>query len=576
MKKRVLSLLLTLALCFTMLPAAAFAAEADPAGQETQSDSGTGKVQSAGEKNGTAVQAGETHEHFLCGGTTCNQEGHALEDGMTTFEPWDEKAITTAGTYRFYLTGDISGFTVREGVNLTLCLNGYNITSSSTVQGEDVITVKPGATFTLCDCKQGGTKTDYGTIGHNRPDQWNGRGVTVEASTFYMYGGKISNNTVGNLDNSKGIGGGVVVCNKGAFYMIGGEITGNTARSGGGVDVGAANGIYDDDELLGGTFSMTGGKIYGNNCVSKGGGVYVNSTATNFTVSGSAQITGNYYTGAYFGSSTQDDNNVYLGKYTNENTGETNIATIKVDGTLTGSIGVTTEDVGHLVAEGVSPSAKKYFFSDNSNYRLKYDSTASTLTMVAVTEHAAHPICGDASCTKHGDSIDSWTAVSDLSKISGNGYYYLTDNVTISSTWEPKDGVVLCLNDYTITANGDFDAITVGEGVTFTLCDCIGGGEITHDEGKSGTGVYVAGAAEKYANFDMYSGTITGNTGHTVTVSGNETTRGGGVYVDDYARFHMNGGSITGQILHRIRQREDHGQSGYGRQIQQCLCEAYV
>ena len=553
MKKRVLSLLLTLALCFTMLPAAAFAAEADPAGQETQSDSATGEVQSAGEENGTAVQAGETtHEHFLCGGTTCNQEGHALEDGMTTFEPWNG---STSGT--FYLNSDldlISTLTVRSGSNLTLCLNGYDITMKA---AGDAIMVEEGGTFTLCDCKRGGT-TDYGTIRHSDSLQFNGRGVTVETGTFNMYGGKITNNTVGSQNSNNIYGGGVVVCNKGTFNMIGGEITGNKARYGGGVGVGLASGIHDEtNNDIGGTFNMTGGKIYGNFCVTSGGGVYASaSSKLHFSVSGSAEITENY-TGDYLSSSSDDGktNNVYLSVVTDSKTGAiTDIATIEV-GTLTtgASIGVTTEEVGQIVATGVSAAAKKYFFSDSGKYRLKYDSSASTLTMIAVTEHAAHPICGDANCEDSSHALPdgkSWVPVSDLSKITADGYYYLTDDVTISSTWEPKDGVVLCLNGYSITADGNFDTITVGKDVTFTLCDCIGGGEITHAEGKSGTGVYMKGTgseANKKATFNMYSGTITGNTGHTVTTASNVTSiRGGGVYVGYYAQFHMSGGGITG------------------------------
>ena len=31
--------------------------------------------------------------------------------------------------------------------------------------------------------------------------------------------------------------------------------------------------------------------------------------------------------------------------------------------------------------------------------------------------------------------------------------YYLTQDVTIDSTWKPQDGVVLCLNGYSITGN---------------------------------------------------------------------------------------------------------------------------
>ena len=534
--------------------------------------------------NLTAVLAGGTHEHYLCGGTECNGEGHEREEGgMTTFEPWNG---STSGT--FYLNSDLdltSTLTVRSGSSLTLCLNGYGITMKA---AGDAIVVEKGATFTLCDCKHGGTVNDYGAIRHTDSLQYNGRGVTVEAGTFYMYGGKISNNTVGYNDNSRGIGGGVVVSNKGIFNMIGGEITGNTAKTGGGVDVGAAHGIYDDDDkLLGGTFSMTGGKIYGNNCVSKGGGVYVNSTATNFTVSGSAQITGNYYTGTYYGGSTQNANNVYLGKYTNTTAGVTTTATITVNGTLTGSIGVNTDDVDHLVATGVvSKADAKRFTSDNSARCLKYSSANQTLTMVEVTVHANHPVCGDANCTDHGDNITDWKGISDLSTINAAGNYYLTKDVEINGTWQAPNGVNLCLNGYGIIETGDVDAIKVN-GNTFTLCDCVGTGEITHAEGKTGSGVYVingtfimhggsitgntvetkgGGVTVEGGTFNMYGGTISGNTStmngggvyvnsSTFTMTGSaciahnkvtgNSSRGGGVCVWNSANFDMNGGTIS-------------------------------
>ena len=535
MKKRLLSWLMVLTLCLTLLPATALAAEATP-----------------------AAQTAGTHEHYLCGGAECDQKGHALEGGMTTFEPWNG---STSGT--FYLNSDLdltSTLTVPSGSSLTLCLNGYDITMKA---AGDAIKVGENATFTLCDCKRSGTVNDYGAIRHTDSLQYNGRGVTVEAGTFYMYGGKISNNTVGNNDGSKGIGGGVVVSNKGAFYMIGGEITGNTAMTGGGVDVGAAHGTYgDSDKLLGGTFNMTGGKIYGNNCVSRGGGVYVNSTETNFTVSGSAQITGNYYTGTYSGGSTQNANNVYLGKYTNNKTGVTTTATITVNGTLTGSIGVNTDDVDHLVATGVvSKADAKRFTSDSSKYRLIYDSGKSTLTMTTAA-HSEHPICGDVNCNEHAKLTD-WQGVNDLSKIDKAGNYYLTQNVEITSTWHPQSGVVLCLNGYGITMNSTGYAIWVNKDCTFTLCDCVGGGKITHTEGVDGRGVYVVGTFNMYGGsisgnraqhgsgvcldnggkgtvFNMYGGEITGNT---ATSSG-----GGGVYVNAKSTFNMYGGSITDNL----------------------------
>ena len=515
----------------------------------------------------SAALAVETHEHYLCGGTDCNREGHGQEGEKTTFEPWTGSATTTGGAY--YLTSDISGFTVPSGVNLTLCLNGYNITSNG-VQNEDVITVEPGATFTLCDCKRGG-KTGYGTIGHRRPDQYNGSGVTVENGTFNMYGGKIANNTVGyfTTHKSNGYGGGVLVFNKGIFNMIGGEITGNRAKYGGGVSVGTAYGLHDNTaEDIGGTFNMTGGEISGNFCASHGGGVYACvSSKLYFTVSGSAQITDNY-TGDLFSSLPAEGtaNNVYLGKYTDNKTGETIMATIKV-GTLdsTASIGVTTEEVGQTVATGVSEAAAKCFTSDDSKYRLIYDSGKSTLTMVTAA-HSAHPICGDVNCTNNDHALPegkSWVGVSNLSKITAAGYYYLTADVEITNPWQPRSGVVLCLNGYDITMDGVGYAIYVREGYTFTLCDCFGGGKITHTKGVNGRGVYVVGTFNMYGGsisgnsaqwgggvcldnggkgtvFNMYGGEITGNT---ATSSG-----GGGVNVNAKSTFNMYGGSITDNL----------------------------
>ena len=505
--------------------------------------------------NLTAEQA-ETengHTHYLCGGDTCNKEGHAEETEKVTFTAWD--GSDTSGT--FYLTSNVtrnSTLTVSSGSNLTLCLNGYSITMNQGVQNTDVIKVESGATFTLCDCKRGGEATDYGTIGHTQPSQYNGRGVTVEGedSWFTMYGGKITNNMVGGDagDNNNVYGGGVLVCNKGGFSMIGGEITNNTARYGGGVAVGLAKGLHDNyDKEAGGIFNMHGGRIYGNTCTyNGGGGVYASTYETTFTVSDAPQITDNVYAKD---TNTNVANNVYLSTYTED--GVTTPAKINVS-TLTSaaSIGVTVptptkgEFTSQLVATDINEADAKHFFSDASDRRLQLE--GAQLTMVA-SKHENHPICGK-TCTHtsstHG-SETTWIAVSEKSDITSfSNKYYLTRDITLDKQWVLNHNVTLCLNGYSIIADGDFDAIKVSAGYTFTLCDCVVGGAITHAEGKTGRGVYMTGTDEKKATFNMYGGTISGNTGHTESVNGTETTRGGGVYVDDYAQFNMRGGSITG------------------------------
>ena len=563
MKKRLISWLLILALCVSVLPAAALAAEpedtaltgaeqtVDPAETEPESDPAEAKQALTPAEPLRAVTSGEgTHTHYHCGGATCNKEGHEESTyENTTFKEWTYDSKTGWPTKgNFYLTGDVTlsdTLTVSSG-NLTLCLNGYSITMDK-VSNKDVIKVENGRFFTLCDCKRGGA-TDYGTIGHTQPSQFNGRGVTVEGSgsQFTMYGGRIANNMVGGAAGDERIryGGGVLVCNKGIFSMVGGEITGNTAKYGGGVAVGLANGLHGNtNEDIGGTFNMTGGRIYENTCTYNGGGVYAcASNALNFCVSDAPQITGNYYAKGNVA------NNVYLEKPDTGDPAKIIVSQL----TSAASIGVTvpTPDKGmfesQVVATFYGDVFAKHFFSDAADRRLQLD--GNQLIMVA-SVHENHPICG-ASCTHNGKHENkTWTAAAEPSEMwSANTNYYLTQDIKLDKTWSPKHNVTLCLNGYSIIADGDFDAIEVSAGYTFTLCDCNGGGEITHAEGKTGAGVYMKGAEgnNKTAIFDMYGGTISGNTGHKETVGGAETTRGGGVYVDNDARFHMYGGTITG------------------------------
>ena len=322
MKKRFLSCFMALALCLSLMPTAALAAEdttepstqlteptpvpeepeepetpdqpeetktPDPSEDPPQDEEPSAAEESApvGAMLSAAATTGEEHTHYLCGGDTCNKVGHDDEGNKkVTFQPWD--GSSTNGT--FYLTKDwtlTSTITVPQGNRLTLCLNGHSITLGSQTQSvvdgsHDVFSVQRRATFTLCDCKD--ENGNYGTIGHYNPTENQGPGVNV-AGTFNMYGGKIFQNQVKFYDgNPRGYGGGVLVSRTGTFNMFGGEITRNTAKSGGGV--------YVD-----GMFSMSGGTIY-DNAGERGGGVYVTPNGM-FNMSGSAAITGN--TGTYGG-----------------------------------------------------------------------------------------------------------------------------------------------------------------------------------------------------------------------------------------------------------------------------------
>lgn len=188
----------------------------------------------------------------------------------------------------------------------------------------------------------------------------------------------------------------------------------------------------------------------------------------------------------------------------------------------------------------------------------------------ASAEHASHPICG-ASCSHSSDTHSdvTWTGVSTLTDSMTAGNYYLTDNVTLTDSWKPADGVVLCLNGKTVTfggygANVNDDAIELSRKSSLILCDCVGDGKI--QLGTKGTdsqlsGIYVG----EGCGLMMYGGTIRGFNKSGVHVGGTNATSGvfymyggnitenaasdtgsGGVRVDSAANFDMYGGCISG------------------------------
>ena len=466
--------------------------------------------------------------------------GHTHDESWTAINTATElTGIDKAGNY--YLTDDVK-LTEKEAWKpangVVLCLNGHSITSEQSINS---IIVKTSVTFTLTDCKGRGTITHAqsytgcgvlvlpggifnmynGHIMDNAVSSNSGGGVYVYGGSFNMYGGTIKSNTAS-------YGGGVSVVNGGTFYMYGGSITDNIANGsfgayGGGVYVsddgstftmsggsitenttssGNGGGVY-----VNGTFNMSGGTIenntatiYSGEAYGDGGGVYVNggtftmagggitnNTATSrfgggvcvgenaaFTVSGNVAVTENLSSGAA--------NDVYLfsGKY------------ITVDGKLDSKarIGVicATIDSGKsvTVATGAKGSCTEdNFFADKGEpYDIKVeqdtDSNSVSVKLYNGQPHT-HCVCGKTDCTGAGHNNSTvWMGVSSLADITKAGNYYLTKDVTLTSTWTPADGVKLCLNGHTITTTANVDAIEVDQNVTFTLTDCKGTGKITH------------------------------------------------------------------------------------------------
>ena len=168
-------------------------------------------------------------------------------------------------------------------------------------------------------------------------------------------------------------------------------------------------------------------------------------------------------------------------------------------------------------------------------------------------EHS-HPICGEThrDIGDHTGSCSAveWIKVMQTDVTDNNGLtlepgnnYYLGENIKVKWEITIKGKVNLCLNGHSIErteaapntsfTNAVIDVLKVTPQTHFTLCDCKGGGTITHKSGIPGQGVTAS------ADFTMYGGTISGN--HAGTDAKHED--GAGVAVG--GTFTMYGGTIT-------------------------------
>lgn len=189
-------------------------------------------------------------------------------------------------------------------------------------------------------------------------------------------------------------------------------------------------------------------------------------------------------------------------------------------------------------------------------------------------------------------SFTAWTATDSLP--SSTGSYYLREDVTLQDQWNVPVGTTnLCLNGHVIRINDvaqesgtkDESLIMIGPSCTLNLYDCNtsvehyfndNDGLWQNTSSKSADSVTVIGGVITGAtralgcvsvqgSFNMYSGTIAGNTSyisedngggvsvvsggsfniHGGSIVGNRAKKGAGVYLNSGATLTMNGGTIS-------------------------------
>ena len=348
-----------------------------------------------------------------------------------------------------------------------------------------------------------------------------------------------------------------------------------TAGYGGGVYCAPSNGYY-------GSFLMHGGKITGNTAAKGGGGVYNESYPKNndkSTEVGKGFVIGDYLENKHGvirieGNKLTDGtaNNVYVCFYSKSygiNTTDTSAnpcamqyGTFKVADSY---IGVSAEVTHSLVAKHPTEYIKTAFHSDSTAYTLKLN---SGIWLDSADTHT-HCVCvgrytADSNHSTHKE-LD-WTGVSSLKAITTAGNYYLLNDVEVeydsstgSCTWQPKNGVKLCLNGHSIIGKNSNERgmIEVNSGVTFDLTDCKTTGKVTHGEDRlgeqtTGRGVDIGyGSSSTTATFNLWGGSITGNACN---------NSGGGVAVIS-GTFNMYGGKITGNTA-GLKKENGYGAGG--------------
>ena len=191
---------------------------------------------------------------------------------------------------------------------------------------------------------------------------------------------------------------------------------------------------------------------------------------------------------------------------------------------------------------------KAIYNPDTNNYE---DSVEENITVIV--SHIHNEI-----------TFTAWTNTDSLPSSEGN--YFLTTNVTLSSTWTVPTGTTkLCLNGNGIIGNNTFSLIYVGSGATLYIYDCStnthkfsvnNGLAIVDDTLESDyltfVGGYITGGYQsEYISAPAMDvtdgGKVVMNAGNIIGNHSYEEGEGshcGAIHVHDGGRFTMEGGSI--------------------------------
>lgn len=577
MKKRIFSLMLVLTMLLSLLPTGAMAAEITTISTKAELEVFRDSVNSGNTCQGKTVTltadidlAGNEGNPWTPIGTSANQfqgvfdgGGHKITglyindsgssdqglfgcigeggtvknlgvDGSVTGDSSVGGVVgTNKGTVEnCYNTAAVTGGSTVGGVvgysegDVTNCYNTDTVSS----EGKRIGGVAGDARGTVANCHNTGAVTGSGS------DSGNAGGV---AGYIAGTGCTVTNcYNKGEVTGAESLGGVVGYAQRGTVtscYNAG-------AVSGSGMTIGGVAGEFNNATISNcyNTAAVTGrtwvGGVVGENyettvryCYNTGA---VTSTINDSDIGGVIGFSRSTVTGCYY------DNSVYTAA-----------------GTTSGVTGMPTADF----------AAQSSFSGWDFDTVWQMDAALGRPILRAVKEEPPHTHAVSTDCSAaEGTQVNftAWNKTDSLPDTAGN--YVLTGDVALSKAWTVPQGVTnLCLNGHTVKVDGMFNtsAIFVPTGAVLNICDCAGGGVLTHR--VSQPVISVTGELQLYSGViagrdynSEYSGEygVRVNSGgafqmHGGSITGITTNTGCGVRVNDGGAFLMDGGTITGNRI---------------------------
>ena len=215
------------------------------------------------------------HRHCFCQGADTLPANHSCDKKAKWTGITATKTISESGYYFLDWAGLKAASLTINAKDVHLCLNGANIRAQTT------ITLKAGASLTICDCSEGQTGVVMST--KNTP-------VTVPTNTeLTLFGGTVTGTyspTVSKIS---------VLVTGGTFNMYGGSVANGCME--------ADSATYSDTEAYGKNIKLTAGKVNILGGAVKNGGIY--AAVNGLTIGGNAKIDHVYLKGVQLTLSTE-------------------------------------------------------------------------------------------------------------------------------------------------------------------------------------------------------------------------------------------------------------------------------